>query len=107
MLKIVDVIVELIGDVAPIAEKISRKDVALAKQLRDALNSVALNTAEGGDQRGARRANHYAIALGSARESVVALRAAVAWGYVEPMPRPMANKFDHVIGVLVKSIAHG
>ena len=78
MLRIVDTIIELIADVAPLAEQVGRKDANLAKQLRDALSSAALNTAEGSDQRGARRTNHYAIALGSTREAHVALRAAVA-----------------------------
>ena len=72
MLRIVDTIIALIADVAPLAEEIGRRDPSLAKQLRDALSSVALNVAEGSDQRGARRTNHYAIALGSARESHVA-----------------------------------
>jgi four helix bundle protein len=102
MLRIVEVILGLIEDVAPLANAIGRKDPALAKQLRDALSSVALNVAEGTDQRGARRTNHYAIALGSARESWVALRAAAAWGYIGPVPGELRSSFDHVIGTLVK-----
>src|SRR5438552_13875061 len=102
MLRIVDTIITLISDVAPLAEQIGRRDPALAKQLRDALSSVALNTAEGSDQRGARRTNHYCIALGSARESLVALRAAKAWGYIGPMPDRVANDFNTIIGTLVR-----
>jgi hypothetical protein len=67
MLRIVDTIIMLIAEVAPLAEQIGRKDPNLARQLRDALTRVALNCAEGSDQRGARRTNHDAIALGSAR----------------------------------------
>ena len=104
MLRIVEDIVRLIGEVAPLAEQIGRRDPALAKQLRDAMNSVALNTAEGSDQRGARRTNHYAIALGSARESLVALRAAVAWGYIAPLPFRVADPFEKIIGTLVRNI---
>ena len=106
MLRIVETIVELIGNVAPLAEQIARRDASLAKQLRDALSSVALNVAEGSDQRGARRTNHYAIALGSARESLVALKVAGAWGYIGPIPPPMRNEFDKVIGTLVKNVRH-
>ena len=104
MLRIVDDVVALIGDVAPVAEAISRKDADLARQLRSALSSVALNIAEGSDQRGARRANHYAIALGSARESHTAIRAAVAWRYV-PMPDAhVLDRFDKIIGTLTNLV---
>jgi four helix bundle protein len=102
MLRIVDTILTLIADVAPLAQRIGRHDPALAKQLRDALNSIALNVAEGSDQRGARRTNHYAMALGSARESLVALRAAGAWQYIGPLPASVVAAFDRIIGTLVK-----
>jgi hypothetical protein len=73
--------------------------------LRAALNSSALNSAEGSDQRGARRTNHYAIALGSAREAFVALRAAEAWRFIEPLSPDVVGMFNHVIGTLVKNVA--
>ena len=104
MLRIVDVMVELVADAAPLVEAIGRRDAALARQLRDALWSIALNTAEGCDQRGARRTNHYAIALGSARESFTALRVAQAFGYIGPVPEGLVNRFNHVIGTLVKNV---
>ncbi len=104
MLRIVDTIVTLIADVAPLAEKIGRHDAALAKQLRDALSSVALNTAEGSGQRGARRRSHCSIAVGSARESLVALRAAGAWGYIGPIPAAVLDSFDKVIATLFKNV---
>jgi len=104
MLRIVDVIVALIADVAPLADRVGQRDPSLARQLRDALSSAALNTAEGSDQRGARRVNHYAIALGSARESLVALRAAAAWGHIEGVPDGVADRFDKVIATLVKLV---
>jgi hypothetical protein len=60
---------------------------------------VLLNTGEGSSQRGARRTNHYAIALGSARESLLAL-AAEAWGHIGPVPQDVIDNFDQVIGTL-------
>lgn len=103
MLRIHDVVLELIAEVAPLAAAIGRHDADLAKQLRRAMSSVALNVAEGSDQRGARRASHYSIALGSARESWSALRVAAAWRYV-PEPTPLVKaRFDHVIGTLHKT----
>ena len=104
MLRIVDVTLTLIRQVRPLADAIGRKDPSLAKQLRDALSSVVLNTGEGSGQRGARRTNHYAYALGSARESLLALRAAEAWGYIGPVPQDVVANFDRVIGTLVKVV---
>ena len=82
------------------ATAIGRRDSSLEKQLRDALSSVALNTAEASDQRGARRGSHYSIALGSARESWSALLVAAAWGYIAPPDAALKARFDHVIGTL-------
>jgi four helix bundle protein len=104
MLRIQDAIVELVGEVAPVATEIARSDGDLARQLCRALSSVALNVAEGSDQRGARRASHYSIAIGSARESWAALVTATAWGYVPPPSGEMKNRFDHVIGTLCRIV---
>lgn len=101
MLRVHSVVIELIREVAPLAERIARRDGDLAKQLRSALSSVALNIAEASDQRGARRDTHYSIALGSARESWSALLVAAAWGYV-PAPVALKPRFDEVIGTLVR-----
>lgn len=57
-------------------------DQSLASQLSRAADSVALNLAEGVGVRGARRAYHYRIALGSGREAVTAIRLAIAKGRV-------------------------
>src|SRR5688572_12655758 len=46
MLRIHAVVIELIREVAPVANVIARRDSDLAKQLRSALSSVALNIAE-------------------------------------------------------------
>ena len=104
MLRIVDVIQGLVRRVQPLADAVGRKDPDLAKQLRRALSSALLNTGEGSAQRGARRTNHYCIALGSARESLLALRAAEAWGYIGPLSPDVVATFNHVIGTLVRVI---
>ena len=100
MLRIHETALELVRDVAPIAGAIGRCDADLARQLRRALSSVPLNIAEASDQRGARRASHYSIALGSAREALSALRTAEAWGYVGDLPEGVVAQFHQVIGVL-------
>ena len=101
MLRVHAVVLELIREVAPVANVIGRRDKDLASQLRRALSSVALNIAEASDQRGARRDSHYSIALGSARESWSALQVAAAWGYIAT-PHSFAARFDEVIGTLVR-----
>ena len=62
----------------PLAE-IRTEDADLARQIRRAANSIALNLGEGERRRGKDRRHHYRIAAGSARETQVALRVAVAW----------------------------
>jgi four helix bundle protein len=104
MLRIVDVMVELIAEVAPLVETIGRHDPGLAKQLRESLNSTLLNCGEGSGQGGARRTNHYRIALGSAHESLVALRAAQAWRIIGPLPESVSGRINQVIGTLVKIV---
>jgi hypothetical protein len=49
--------------------------------------------------------NHNAIALGSAREAFVALRAAEAWRYIDPLSPPHLDAFNRVIGTLVNNVA--
>lgn len=100
MLRIHETILQLIKDVAPIAEAIGRRDADLARQLRRALSSVPLNVSEGAAQRGARRNSHYSIALGSAREAFSALRTAAAWGYVDEPSAEMKDRFDKVMATL-------
>ena len=46
MLRIYEVVLAMAGDAAGIADKIERKDSDLARQLRRATQSVALNVAE-------------------------------------------------------------
>jgi four helix bundle protein len=104
MLRIYEVMVGPVREVAPVADRISRRDPDLARQLRKALSSAVLNVAEGFDQPGARRVAQYAVALGSARESWAALETAAAWGYVEPPPPPLRAKFDQVIGTLCRLV---
>jgi four helix bundle protein len=105
MLRIHSFIIDTIRLTAPLAETIARRDRDLASQYRRALSSVALNVAEGSNQRGARRASHYSIALGSAEEAFSALVAAAAWGYVPEPPPDIGARFRQIIGTLHR-VAH-
>ena len=107
MLRIHDVAIELVRDVMPLLERIERRDPDLVRQIRRAVMSAPLNIAEGSDQCGKRRALHYRIALGSARETWSALRAAEAARYIEAPAAELKNKFDQVIGTLHRCIYRG
>ena len=62
---------------------LKRTQPALADQLSRALHSVPLNIAEGSEQRGKRKGNHFSIALGSNREVDACLDLAVALGFLQ------------------------
>ena len=105
MLRIHSFIIETIRLTAPLADSIARKDRDLAGQYRRALSSVALNVAEGSNQRGARRGSHYSIALGSAEEALSALMTAEAWGYTPAPSDDVRARFRQIIGTLHR-VAH-
>ena len=104
MLRIHETAIELVREVTPLLREIERFDPDLARQGRRAVTSTPLNISEGSDQCGKRRALHYRIALGSARETWSALRAAEAARYIGPPSAELKNKFDQVIGTLHRCI---
>ena len=78
-----------------------RKDRELANQLHRAVRSIVLNIAEGRSQRGRRKNNHFAIALGSGREVHACLELAGILGFVaEHRLRPCLSLSDEVQAML-------
>src|SRR5213593_945911 len=77
---------------------IRRHDAALAKQGVNAVNSVALNTAEGSGRSGGDRLHHFRIALGSLREVGAVLDIAAAHGWLAA--QPLAGERDRLAGML-------
>ena len=104
MLRIHDTAIELVREVMPVIREIERCDPDLARQMRRSVMSTPLNIAEGSEQAGKRRGLHYRIALGSARETWSALRAAEAAGYVGAPSAELKNRFDTIIGTLHKCL---
>ncbi|MDC3960160.1 four helix bundle protein [Polyangium jinanense] len=100
MLRIYEVVLAMAGDAAGIAEQIERRDSDLARQLRRAMHSVALNLAEGmGNHAGTKR-QRYASALGSAREVLACVQVAQAMRYIGSVDGRALDRMDHVIATL-------
>ena len=62
---------------------LAREDSDLARQVRRAVSSVALNLGEGNRREGADRRRMFRIAAGSAAEAHTALKIAVEWSYLD------------------------
>ena len=90
-------------EMRPVLSRIEGHDKDLARQLRRAASSVALNLSEGSGSGGTRR-ERYRNALGSARETTACLEVAVALGYVEEVSAEVLAALDHVRGTLVKIV---
>ncbi len=104
MLRIYPVCLSLVREVRPLIDRIGRCDRDHARQLRRSIMSMALNVSEGSGHRGGRRRMRYEDALGSARESLANLELATAAGYLDEIDGATRNRFDNVIGVLVKIV---
>lgn len=106
MLRIYPIVLELLRALRPAVECIERRDADLAKQLRRASASVALNIAEGtGCTKGSRTAR-YSTALGSMRETMACLDVGEALGYLPGIDAAITERSKHILGVLV-TLTHG
>ena len=104
MLRIYAVVLEMVGEAAGIAEQIERRDADLARQMRRAAASVALNTAEGMANLGGHKRQRYQTALGSAREVMACVDVAKAMRYVGDVDAAMLDRMDHVIATLTRLV---
>ena len=104
MLRIYDVVLEMVGGAARIAEEIERRDSDLARQMRRAAASVALNTAEGMGNTAGHKRQRYQTALGSAREVMACVDVAKAMRYVGKVDAVTLDRMDHVIATLAKLV---
>ena len=87
MLRIYDVILTVVGELKPVIGQIERRDADLARQMRRAAASVALNTAEGMYSQGRNKGARYHTAMGSMRETLACIEVGVALGYVARISR--------------------
>jgi four helix bundle protein len=104
MLRIYSTILEVIRALRPVISAIEVHDRDLARQLRRAAASIALNTQEGSGSHGGTRRERCRNALGSARETGACLDVAMALGYVEGVDACILDALDKVRATLVKNI---
>jgi four helix bundle protein len=104
MLRIYTTIINLLQALRPIISQIEVHDRDLARQLRRAAASIALNTSEGSGCSGGTRRERYRNALGSARETGACLDVARALGYVDEVDAKLLDALDHVRATLVKNV---
>ena len=104
MLRIYDTAIEVIEGLRPVLVQIEAHDRDLARQLRRAASSVALNISEGSGSRGGTRRERYHNALGSARETGACLDVAAALGYVERIDAKLLDRLDCVRATLVRNV---
>ena len=83
MLRIYDVMLQTAREMRPVLARIESRDRDLGRQMRRALTSVVLNTAEASGSSGGIRRERYRSALGSAKETKAGLDVATALGYIE------------------------
>jgi four helix bundle protein len=82
MFEALEMSLKVLERLVPVETRIRRKSSSLARQLADASESVALNLGEARSRRDGDKRRHFEIAAGSASEVTVALRIAVAKGYI-------------------------
>ena len=102
MLRIYDTMIGVMGRLKPVVTQIQAHDRDLARQLRRASSSVALNISEGSGSSGGTRRERYQNALGSARETGACIDVALALGYVESVDAALLDSLDRVRATLVK-----
>ncbi|HZU83623.1 MAG TPA: four helix bundle protein [Polyangiaceae bacterium] len=104
MLRIYDRVIDVLRGLRPIVAQIESHDRDLARQLRRAASSIALNVSEASGCRGGTRRERYLNALGSAREAGACLDVALAFAYVAAVDARVLDGLDHVRATLVKVV---
>jgi four helix bundle protein len=104
MLRIYTTIIGVLRMLRPAIARIEAHDRDLARQLKRASASIALNASEGSGCSGGTRRERYRNALGSARETGACLDVAIALGYVEEVDAALLDALDRVRATLAKNV---
>ena len=100
---VLDLAVDTVRELRPLHAELRRRDPRLARQLRDAASSIALNLGEGNRRTGKDRTQLWRVAAGSAEEVRIALRVAQAWGDLDERRLTEAlGRIDRILRILWK-----
>jgi four helix bundle protein len=102
MLEIYPVILAFVTDVASLTPRIAHHDPDLARQLRRASSSVALNCAEGMYARGRSRTACFNTSLREMRECYAALEVSVLLRYLPPLDAAFEDRIQRILGTLYR-----
>ncbi len=102
MLRIYPFILETLKMIAPLLRQIEKRDFDLAKQLRRAASSIALNTAEAVGVRGGNERLRFLTALGSTQEVRACLDVAETFDYVETINDLLRDRLDRIAATLYR-----
>ena len=105
MLRIYSVILEVMRELRPVMCEIERKDPDLARQMKRAASSVALNLSEGMYSRGKNRGARYHNAMGSMRETLSCIEVGEALGYIERPDAALLDSIGRIMATLTKLTA--
>ncbi len=102
MLRIYSFTIETLRMVAPVIKQIGKHDVDLARQLRRAASSIALNTAEAGGSSGGNERLRFRSAHASTQEVRACLDVAEALAYVDAVDAGLRDRFDRIAATLYR-----
>lgn len=101
-----NVALQFTTSVRTIVEAVDLHDVDLARQLRRAAVSAALNTAEAGRRAGRDSKSRYRIAAGECAEAVAAIQVAEAWGWVAAAQAAVALELADRLQAMLWRLRH-
>src|SRR5262245_31530666 len=99
MFRVYEEVLDAIGMLREVVFVFEKRDPDLARQLRRAAASVALNIAEANGSRGRNRGARFHSALGSMRETLACVRVGQAFGYVGAQTE-IARRIDRICAAL-------
>ncbi len=95
--------IQMVSEMAPVADAIRRRNRDLADQMERALTSVPLNVAEGAESAGKLRVARFRTALGSANEIMACCDVGAALGYVT-VTEEQWDLVEHVRATLINLV---